>query len=74
MYWMRPSFFGFILQGLLLAIFAIYFVNNYKSLSKKDIMLYVLLSSIAVGLHSMIHDREERYYGFNPLENSYSIL
>jgi len=74
MYWKRPSFIGFLLQGLLLAIFVIYFVNNYKSLSKKDIMLYALLASIAIGLHSIIHDREERYYGFNPFENMNGVV
>jgi hypothetical protein len=30
----------------------------------------ILLISIAIGIHSMLHDREERYYGFNPLESS----
>lgn len=69
MYWKRPSFIGFLMQGILLAFFVVYFINNYKMLSKKDIMLYILLLSIAMGLHSIIHDREERYYGFNPLEN-----
>lgn len=69
MHWKRPSFFGFLMQGILLAFFVVYFVNNYNVLSKKDIMLYILLLSIAIGLHSIIHDREERYYGFNPLEN-----
>lgn len=73
MYWKRPSFLGFLLQGLLLATFVILFTNNYKTLSKKDIILYVLLLSIAIGLHSMIHDREERYYGFNPLDKMSSV-
>ena len=67
MYWQRPSFLGFLLQGFLFAIFVIYFINNYKTLSKKDIMLFLLLGSIAIGVHSMLHDREERIYGFNPL-------
>jgi len=69
MYWKRPSFFGFILQGILLAIFFIYFINNYKSLNNKEIMYIALLSSIAIGIHSSLHDREERYYGYNPIMN-----
>lgn len=73
MYWKRPSFLGMILQSLLLAVFIIYFINNYKSLSKKDLMLFIVLTSIAVGIHSMLHDREERYYGFNPLETGIHV-
>jgi ABC-type Mn2+/Zn2+ transport system permease subunit len=69
MYWKRPSFLGFILQGILLAIFFIYFINNYKSLNNKEIIYILLLSSIAIGVHSILHDREERYYGYNPIMN-----
>ena len=69
MYWNRPSFLGFVLQGFLFLLFVIYFMNNYKSLSKRDIMFIILLASIAIGIHSMLHDREERIYNFNPLES-----
>jgi hypothetical protein len=37
-------------------------------------MHIALLASIAIGLHSIIHDREERYYGFNPLEKSIELF
>jgi len=70
MYWKRPSFLSYILQSLIFAVFLIYFINNYKSLSKRDMTFMILLISIAIGIHSMLHDREERYYGFNPLESS----
>jgi hypothetical protein len=69
MYWKRPSFLGMVLHSLLLAVFIIYYINNYKSLSKKDTMLFILLTSITVGIHSILHDREERYYDFNPLKH-----
>lgn len=74
MYWERSSFLAFIVHAFLLLIFVIYFINNYKTLSKKDIMLYTLLLSIAIGLHSILHDREERYYGFNPISIVHSEL
>jgi hypothetical protein len=67
--WQRPSFLGFFLNGILLAIFFIYFINNYKSLSSKDMIHLSLVASIAIGVHSMLHDREERLYGYNPLMN-----
>jgi len=65
---MRPSFLAFNLQGILLAIFVLLFINNYKSLSKKEIMHILLLFSITVGIHSILHHIEEQYYGFNPLK------
>jgi uncharacterized membrane protein len=64
----RPSFLAFNLQGILLAIIVLLFIQNYKSLSKKDLMLGLLLFSIAVGVHSILHHIEEQTYGFNPLK------
>jgi hypothetical protein len=67
--WLRPSFFGFITQGLLIGIFLILFIKNYNSLTSKEIMNLTLFSSIAIGVHSMIHYKEEQDYGFNPIRN-----
>jgi hypothetical protein len=65
---LRPSFFAFSLQGILLAIIVLLFIQNYKSLSNKDLILGLLLFSIAVGVHSILHHIEEQSYGFNPLK------
>ncbi len=67
--WLRPSFFGFIGQGLLIGIFLILFIRNYNNLTSKEIMNLTLISSIAIGIHSMLHYREEQDYGFNPIGN-----
>ena len=64
---MRPSFLAFNLQGILLAIFILLFINNYKSLSKKDLIYILLLFSITIGIHSILHHIEEQLYGFNPI-------
>jgi len=64
----RPSFLAFNLQGILLAIIMLLFINNYKSLTKKELMYVLLLFSITVGIHSILHHVEEMYYGFNPLK------
>ncbi len=68
MYTDRPSFLAFILQGMLLGIAVIMFFYNYKEFSNKEIINYLLLGSVAVGIHSMLHYREERDYGFNPIK------
>ena len=64
----RPSFLAFNLQGILLAIIVLLFIQNYKSLSKKDLMQGLILFSIAVGIHSILHHIEEQSYGFNPFK------
>lgn len=64
----RPSFLAFNLQGILLAIIMLLFINNYNSLSKKELLNVLLLFSITVGIHSILHHIEEMYYDFNPLK------
>ncbi len=65
----RPSFFGFVLQGLLIGIFIILFIKNYQYLNSKEIMGLTLLASIAIGIHSIIHYREEIDNNLNPICN-----
>lgn len=64
----RPSFLGFMLNGLLLGIGIIMFAINYKTLDTNYSILIILILSIAIGVHSMLHYREEKDYGFNPLK------
>jgi hypothetical protein len=64
----RPSFIAFVLNGLLLGLGLLIFLFNYKSFDNKELLTLVLLGSIAVGVHSMLHFREEKEYGFNPLK------
>jgi hypothetical protein len=64
----RPSFIAFMLNGILLGLALLIFIFNYKSFDNKELVTLVLLGSIAVGVHSMLHFREEKEYGFNPLK------
>ena len=64
----RPSFFAFVLNGLLLGVAIIMFAMNYKTLDTKNSIVIILILSIAVGIHSMLHYREEKDYKFNPLK------
>lgn len=62
----RPSFLAFIFQGIILFIFFILFYQNYNTLNNKEIMNYLLLLSISVGIHSILHYREEKDFNYNP--------
>ena len=70
---MRPSFLAHILNGLLLAMGIILFLTNYKNISSDNIVGLILLLSIAIGVHGIMHHYEEIHYGFNPLENQWKI-
>lgn len=64
---MRPSFLSHILNGLLLLVATIMFFYNYQNLSTSYITLYVILLSIAIGIHGLLHLGQEVYFNYNPL-------
>lgn len=64
----RPSFLGLITGGFLMLIALIIFYNNYKRLQPSQVIMILLLLSIAVSTHSGLHSVEEIYYGWNPID------
>jgi hypothetical protein len=67
----KPSYLAHTLSGLLIA-WAVYLliVNKDSSeLSGTNLLKIVLLLSIAISLHGMMHMWAEIYYRYNPLEN-----
>jgi hypothetical protein len=64
---LRPSFLAFNFHGILLAIILLLFIKNYKTLNNKELLNILLLFSITVGIHSILHHIEEQLYGFNPI-------
>lgn len=63
---MRPSFLGLAIGGILIGVAIIMLF-----MKKQDTRLIVilLLLSIAISVHSILHFGEEVVYGFNPLKN-----
>lgn len=64
---LRPSFLAFNFHGILLAIIILLFIKTYKTFNNKELMNILLLFSITVGIHSILHHIEEQMYGFNPI-------
>jgi hypothetical protein len=62
---MRPSFIGSGLAALLI-LFAI--IAAYQR--QQNTVIVLLLFSIALSLHSLMHFNEELYYGWNPLSGN----
>jgi len=61
---LKPSFFALIFSGLTIGIALILLYINYKNQVNAT---SILLLSIAIAAHGMLHFLYEHYYGFNPL-------
>lgn len=44
------------------------FFRNFKKISIKDIIIILILVSIAISLHAILHFLNEVYYKFNPIQ------
>jgi hypothetical protein len=54
-------------SGLLNLTAVIMLVNNYKKLQFSQLIMVVLLFSMAISLHGLFHAYAEIYLDFNPL-------
>ena len=63
---MRPSFLGLVFGGILILIALIYFFTYCKSIKPIELVYIILLLSIAISTHSLLHSNEEIYFNFNP--------
>lgn len=63
----KPSFFALVFSGLSIGIALILFAMNYEKITPETIIRIVLLFSIAIGIHGLLHFVYELHYGFNPL-------
>ena len=61
---MRPSFLGLVASGVLIAIALMRMFIGKPNIGEIAVLL---LLSIAISVHSMLHFGEEVVYGWNPL-------
>jgi hypothetical protein len=65
-----PSFWGHVLNGVLLMIAILFMYSNYTEISNSSsfqMTILILLFSIAFGLHGLLHLGMEKEYDYNPL-------
>jgi hypothetical protein len=62
-----PSVYAHILNGLLLFAGVVYVVLNVRARDPYQILVLILLFSMAVGIHGISHMGLEYLYGYNPL-------
>jgi len=66
-----PSVMTHMLNGGLLLVAAVLAVINYRVIVRLPVLqmiTLVLILSIAVGVHGLLHSRLESVYGYNPLK------
>lgn len=63
-----PSFLGMIVGVFFLVAAVVLFFTNLKKISIKDIIIILILVSIAISLHAILHFLNEIYYNFNPIQ------
>ena len=70
-----PSVYAHILNGLLLFAGVVYLIVCYNKVRARDsyqILVLILLFSMAVGIHGLSHMGLEYVYGYNPLSVMYT--
>lgn len=70
--YLNPSFYAHIINALLLLLALIIIIKNYKIIKHIEpykIIIIVLLFSIVIGIHGLLHLGQESIYGFNPIRN-----
>jgi hypothetical protein len=66
-----PSFWGHVLNGVLLLIAILFMYANYSEVRQSSafqMTILILLFSIAFGLHGLSHLGMESVYEYNPME------
>ena len=68
--YIAPSLYAHVLNGLLFLVAIIYLYLNYsqvKKLSSYKVIIMMLIFSIAIGVHGLLHLGLESIYGYNPI-------
>jgi len=69
--YLKPSFYGHIINGVLLFIAVILLYKKYSKIIQLEpykLISLMLLLSISVGIHSLSHLGLEKGYGYNPID------
>ena len=68
-----PSVYAHILNGLLLFAGVVYVVLKVRTRDPYQILVLILVFSMAAGIHGISHMGMEYIYGYNPLSSQMKI-
>jgi hypothetical protein len=69
--WTKPSFYSLAITGILILLVFIKIIfnwNEFEQLALTDYLIILLLLTIGLGIHGLLHLGLEVYYNYNPLE------
>jgi hypothetical protein len=64
---MYPSVYAHIINGLLILLFVVLLLTRDIRMRTYEVLMCVLVLSIAIGVHGLSHLGLETVYGYNPL-------
>ncbi len=66
----KPSFISLTLNGILILFVLVLFFANYNEYTKNhtNFLIIIILLSIMLGIHGLLHLGMEQAYNYNPLE------
>ncbi len=69
--WTKPSFYSLPITGILILLVFIKIIfnwNQFEQLALTDYLIILLLLTIGLGIHGLLHLGLEVHYNYNPLE------
>lgn len=63
-----PSFMAMLVGVAFLIASLVLFIINYKKINIAYVIMILVLISIAISLHALLHFANEVYYNFNPIQ------
>ena len=69
--WTKPSFYSLAITGILILLVFIKIIfnwNQFEKIALTDYLIILLLLTIGLGIHGLLHLGLEVHYNYNPLE------
>ncbi len=69
--WTKPSYYSLVITGILILLVFIKIIFNwseFEQLAMSDYLIILLLLTIGLGIHGLLHLGLEVHYNYNPLE------
>jgi hypothetical protein len=66
-----PSFLGLATTGILILLSIVLMIKDRKRIQEKEWISIILLLTIAVGIHSILHAYAEERLDWNPMEGKW---
>lgn len=73
--YMIPSFYAHLINGIVLLLGFVVLYKHYSKITNirpYDLFILILIISISIGVHGLLHLGLEKAYGYNPIQFIYN--